>query len=116
MEKLFEEKTDKGLYAEAIWKEKPRDYNAPVFEGMTIGYDADNNKILIDVKAYDADSDTWGMSLQLADEKGKRFINIYNELTDETGYLRSDITSDGIHCGPFAYNKWKEALKPYIYE
>jgi lysophospholipase L1-like esterase len=53
---------------------------------------------------------------KLADEKGKRFINIYNELTDETGYLRSDITSDGIHCGPFAYNKWKEALKPYIYE
>jgi lysophospholipase L1-like esterase len=52
----------------------------------------------------------------LAIEKQLTFINVHNELKDESGNLRDDYTLDGIHLNGLAYAKWVAILKPYLEE
>ena len=37
-------------------------------------------------------------------------------MTDEEGNLRKDLTNDGLHLLPEAYEIWIEILRPYINE
>ncbi len=47
-----------------------------------------------------------GMIRDLAQEKGARYLDVYSALSDEEGYLPSDVTVDGITFTPGHYEGW----------
>ncbi len=50
---------------------------------------------------------------ELAGSYGFDFINLY-DLYVEDGELPVSLTSDGVHLYPQAYDRWVEAIKPYL--
>lgn len=52
---------------------------------------------------------------RLAKEKGCTFINLY-DLYEEGGEMKKELTRDGVHLKPEAYDIWAEAIEKYIYE
>lgn len=50
---------------------------------------------------------------QLADEYGLDYIDLYSEY-DVNGYMNPELTIDGLHIWPDAYDRWAEKLKSYI--
>ena len=51
--------------------------------------------------------------VEMCDDKGAAFVNVGEVLTDETGNLFSDATSDGIHIGGIFSTRWVEYLKTH---
>ena len=49
----------------------------------------------------------------LAGEHGCGFINLY-DLYSENNEMPSNLTRDGIHLYPHAYDRWSEAITPYL--
>lgn len=49
----------------------------------------------------------------LASSYGYDFLNLY-DLYVEDGELPVSLTSDGIHLYPQAYDRWVEAIKPFL--
>ena len=43
------------------------------------------------------------------------YDDIYN-LYEKDGVLDPDLTVDGIHLQPYAYNIWAEVLKEYVHD
>lgn len=52
---------------------------------------------------------------RLAKEKGCTFINLY-DLYEEGGEMKKELTRDGVHLKPEAYNLWASAIEKNIYE
>lgn len=50
---------------------------------------------------------------EMAEEEGVWYLNLYDELCNEDGYLPDDKTSDGMHLVPQYYEKWFEYLKTH---
>ncbi len=50
------------------------------------------------------------------EKRGLQWIELYSAMTDEEGNLRKDLTNDGLHLLPEAYEIWIEILRPYINE
>lgn len=53
---------------------------------------------------------------QLAEEKGARYLNINDGLTDDDGALIEGMTVDGLHLSGKGYDVWAEALEPHLTE
>ena len=49
-----------------------------------------------------------------AEESGLTYIDVYSRLSDQDGNLVKNFTYDGLHLLPPAYDRWLEAVKPYI--
>ncbi|MDD2431337.1 MAG: GDSL-type esterase/lipase family protein [Firmicutes bacterium] len=53
--------------------------------------------------------------LQLfANEHGFTYIDVYSLLTDEDGYLRPELTVDGVHFTPKGYELWTNKVNEYL--
>jgi len=52
----------------------------------------------------------------LADGKQIRFVNINDQLSDASGRLRPDVSSDGLHLEEPGYEIWAQALTPILTE
>ncbi len=52
---------------------------------------------------------------KLAAEAGATYINIH-DLYELDGSMNPELTKDGVHLKPEAYNIWYKALKGYVYE
>lgn len=52
----------------------------------------------------------------LAENYGCHYIDVNNGLTDETGNLKAEYTTDGVHMYPSAYRKILENLLPHFQE
>lgn len=50
----------------------------------------------------------------LADERGIRFINLNDKLTDAEGNVLPGATVDGLHLSKEGYEVWAQALKPVL--
>ena len=50
---------------------------------------------------------------ELAEEKGCYYIDLVEALSDDTGYLPSSVTSDGIHFSADHYKVWLEYLRTH---
>ena len=51
-----------------------------------------------------------------ADGDRVRYLNINNQLADETGRLREGMTEDRLHLSVKGYQAWADALKPILAE
>ncbi len=47
-------------------------------------------------------------------ERGFVFIDLYREMVDKEGGIQKDLTSDGVHLTPKAYNIWEETLQKHF--
>ena len=68
-------------------------------------FEIDNQKILERNKIIE----------KLAKVKGVNYINLHS-LYAVNGELPDELTKDGIHLRPAAYERWAEAIKRYIYD
>ncbi len=50
---------------------------------------------------------------QLAKDKGCYYIDLVDALADDTGYLPSAETSDGVHLSVNLYNAWVEYVRTH---
>lgn len=50
----------------------------------------------------------------LANERGLPMVDIYPELRDDKGELRSDFTEDGLHINGSGYQLFAERLRPHL--
>ena len=51
---------------------------------------------------------------KLCHEYGHTYIDLYPHLLDEDGYLRKDLSDDGLHLNANGYAIWTSLLKPYL--
>ena len=64
-----------------------------------------------------ANLDLIRLNADLAAEAGRRgltFINLFDDLADERGQLRPDLTTDGLHLNLRGYRIWAGRLQPYL--
>lgn len=52
----------------------------------------------------------------IADSLNFKYINLYDSYTDSKGELIKELTRDGVHLHPTAYDKWAKIIKKYVYE
>ena len=50
----------------------------------------------------------------LCDEFGCTYIDLHSNLIDENGYLRKELSDDGIHLNANGFEIWTNLLKPYL--
>lgn len=50
------------------------------------------------------------------EKRGLPWIELYSAMVDDEGNLRKDLTNDGLHLLPEAYEIWIEILRPYLNE
>ena len=53
------------------------------------------------------------MLRQLAREREVWYLDVYNVLCDEDGYLPSDVTNDGVHFTPAHYELWFDYMNTH---
>ena len=53
------------------------------------------------------------MLQEIATERQVWYLDIYDGLANEDGYLPSEVTTDGIHFTPGHYDSWYECLQNY---
>ena len=53
---------------------------------------------------------------QICNDNYLTYIDVYNELTDDNGYLKEKYTEDGLHLNGLGYYKVTKVLKKYIKE
>lgn len=51
---------------------------------------------------------------KLCDEFGCTYIDLHSNLIDENGYLRKELSDDGIHLNANGFEIWTNLLKPYL--
>lgn len=54
-----------------------------------------------------------GLNQQLAaivTQTGATYLDVYTTMADEAGYLRSELTTDGIHLSPQGYATWQAVI------
>ena len=51
---------------------------------------------------------------KLCAEFGHTYIDLYPALLDDEGYLRKDLSDDGLHLNANGYEIWTSMLKPYL--
>ncbi len=51
--------------------------------------------------------------LKLAKEKNVYFLKVYEAVADDEGYLKEEITTDGVHLKPDNYKDWYNYLKSH---
>ena len=51
---------------------------------------------------------------KLCAEYGHTYIDLYPALLDDEGYLRKDLSDDGLHLNANGYEIWTSLLKPYL--
>jgi lysophospholipase L1-like esterase len=49
----------------------------------------------------------------MADQEGVYYLDLTSLFADENGYLRSELTTDGLHLNPEGYLVWQTALEMY---
>ncbi len=49
-----------------------------------------------------------------AEERGLVYIDLHSRMVDQEGGLREELTYDGRHLVPRAYDLWVEAVRPHI--
>ena len=54
--------------------------------------------------------------LQMADGRQVIYVNLHAALADDSGRLRTDMTTDGLHFNQAAYQAWADLLKPVLQE
>ena len=52
---------------------------------------------------------------KLAEEAGATYINIH-DLYELDGLMDPNLTKDGIHLKPEAYDRWYQAIEEYVYD
>jgi lysophospholipase L1-like esterase len=50
----------------------------------------------------------------LAYSKGICYIDLFNPLADENGYLNEKYAQEGVHLSPLGYRLWMDQLRPYL--
>ena len=50
----------------------------------------------------------------LATERGYQYINLYDELTDQEGFLKRNYSTDGLHLSSRGYRIWTNVMKSYL--
>lgn len=50
----------------------------------------------------------------LADNYDATYIDIYSSLVDEDGFLKEDMSSDGLHLNGFVYFKIADIINSYL--
>ena len=51
---------------------------------------------------------------KLCNEFGCTYIDLHSNLLDENGYLRKNLSDDGIHLNANGFEIWTSLLKPYL--
>ena len=49
----------------------------------------------------------------LADDEGAFFLNLHPLFTDDQGFLRAELSTDGLHLNDKGYQVWSTAIKMY---
>lgn len=52
---------------------------------------------------------------KLAAKHGFTYVDIYSSMADESGYLKEELTRDGVHFTTLGYDVWASVLKQYLY-
>lgn len=52
----------------------------------------------------------------VVEQAGATWINVYPAFADEEGYLRSELSNDGLHLLGPGYIIWRDLLMPYVKE
>lgn len=52
----------------------------------------------------------------IVEQAGATWINVYPAFADSEGYLRSDLSNDGLHLLGPGYIIWRDLLMPYVKE
>ena len=52
----------------------------------------------------------------MADSLNFKYINLYDSYVDSEGELIKELTRDGVHLYPTAYDKWAKIIEKYVYE
>lgn len=52
----------------------------------------------------------------IADSLNFKYINLYDSYIDSEGELIKELTRDGVHLHPTAYDKWAKIIEKYVYE
>ncbi|MBR5187907.1 MAG: hypothetical protein IKW18_05500 [Clostridia bacterium] len=50
----------------------------------------------------------------LAEKWGYQYVNLYDELTDENGFLKRSYSTDGLHLGRRGYKVWTATMKKFL--
>jgi lysophospholipase L1-like esterase len=50
---------------------------------------------------------------KLAEAEGARYLDLFSLFADENGYLRSELSTDGLHLNERGYWVWRSALQVY---
>lgn len=48
--------------------------------------------------------------------KGCTWIDLYSQMSDAEGHLKSEYTNDGLHLMGAGYLKWRDTILPYVEE
>ncbi len=51
---------------------------------------------------------------QIAKKEGLPYLNIHQQLLDDSGLLKAEYTADGVHINGSAYMIWKEIVTPHL--
>ena len=52
----------------------------------------------------------------MAAEKGFTWINLYDSFANEDGFLKPELTNDGLHLLAPGYLLWRDCILPYVNE
>jgi len=52
----------------------------------------------------------------LAERYGMPYIDVYSLFADEAGQLDAAVSYDGLHLSAAGYERWQQALLPYVQE
>lgn len=50
----------------------------------------------------------------LAEKWGYQYVNLYDELKDENGFLKRSYSTDGLHLGNKGYKVWTNTMKKFL--
>lgn len=50
----------------------------------------------------------------LADAGGRKYIHLHPHFADKQGYLRDELSDDGLHLNPQGYQLWKNRIEKYL--
>ena len=51
---------------------------------------------------------------KIADDLDLAYIDLHTLMKDEKGELKDELTREGLHLKPKAYDMWRKALEPYL--
>lgn len=94
IDKLKQDNPDALIYLQSIFPvSQPQENSGRVKNDVIYSYNDDLIKIAGDKQIY--------------------YVDVYNAVTDENGYLRNELTFDGIHLGSDGCKLWADYLKTH---